>query len=306
MLFRKITFVAALLVAGITPMRAEDSVATWTQNLSAWRAQHEAEFRDADGWLSVVGLKWLNPGLNTVGAAADNQQRIEDLGAEHLLSLRYQDERVIVEAPSAGFPAGLSVDGKAAQAGAVLQDGAQASQIRYGSFTLFLIHRGDRLGLRIKNAHAESLRNFGGLRWYAPNPAYRVLARWIPYDQPRTVTVHNVVNTASEGILAGEVQFELDGKTITLLPVLQSLNDHVLFFVLRDATSKTTTYQASRFLHASLPDHGLRLPGTVELDFNRLVNPPCAFTPFATCPLPIEQNKLAVALPVGELRYKDE
>ena len=102
----------------------------------------------------------------------------------------------------------------------------------------------------------------------------------------------------------GLAEFTLDGKTIQIEPVLEDPNAKELFFILRDATSHTTTYQAARFLYSGFPDHGLDQPGTVVLDFNRLQNPPCAYTPYATCPLPPYVNRLAISIPAGEERYR--
>jgi uncharacterized protein len=103
----------------------------------------------------------------------------------------------------------------------------------------------------------------------------------------------------------GIAEFILDGKTYRLEPILEKPGDKQLFFIFRDLTSKTETYGAGRFLYTPLPDQGLAQPGDVELDFNRAENPPCAYTPYATCPLPLPQNRLQVAIPAGQQRYHD-
>jgi hypothetical protein len=141
------------------------------------------------------------------------------------------------------------------------------------------------------------------LQWYAPDPSYKIEAEWIPYDAPKEVNIQNVVGIATKGLVPGVARFKIQDQTITLEPTVQSLSGNSLLFVIRDATSGKTTYAASRFLHTGLPDHGLLKPGRILLDFNRLENPPCAFTPYATCPLPPDSNRLKVALAVGELRY---
>jgi uncharacterized protein (DUF1684 family) len=105
--------------------------------------------------------------------------------------------------------------------------------------------------------------------------------------------------------IPGVAEFTLDGKAFRLEPILESPDDKDLFFILRDATSRTETYGAGRFLYTDLPDHGLNQPGELWLDFNRAENPPCAYTPFATCPLPPPQNRLQVAIPAGQQRYHD-
>jgi hypothetical protein len=302
MLLRRIVFATSLFVSAASMSFAADPAdANWQQDLENWRAQHAKELQAPDGWLTVVGLDWLTPGINTVGAAADNSARIEGLGADHLFVLRYENGHVRFE--PTGSPAGLTIDGAAPTAREIHFTG-KPETIRYGSFSLFVIARGEGYALRVKNSEAEARLHFRGLHWYKPDPSYRITAEWVPYAEPRKVTVTNVVNNTYEGLAAGEVRFTLHGQKVALVPVLGSLDDHDLFFVLRDGTSKTTTYQASRFLSAALPSHGLRQPGTVELDFNRLENPPCAFTAFATCPLPITENRLTVAIEAGEQRYE--
>jgi hypothetical protein len=142
-----------------------------------------------------------------------------------------------------------------------------------------------------------------GLKWFRPDPRYRVTARWIPYTPPHIEKIPTVIGTTLELPAPGIAEFTLDGKTLRLEPVIEADEQNQLFFILRDATSKTTTYGSGRFLHTALPDHGLAAPGELALDFNELYNPPCAYTPYATCPLPPDQNRLTVAIEAGEQRY---
>jgi uncharacterized protein (DUF1684 family) len=119
------------------------------------------------------------------------------------------------------------------------------------------------------------------------------------------IDIPTILGTVSKLPAPGAAEFTVDGKVVRLEPVLEDPQSTELFFILRDTTSKTTTYGAGRFLYTELPDHGLTQPGEVWLDFNELINPPCAFTPYATCPLPPPQNRLTVAIPAGEQRYHD-
>jgi uncharacterized protein (DUF1684 family) len=122
----------------------------------------------------------------------------------------------------------------------------------------------------------------------------------VPAHQEKIPTV---LGTTIEVPAPGLAEFTLDGQTVQLEPVLEDPGDKQLFFIVRDATSRTTSYGAGRFLYTDFPDHGLDHAGRILLDFNRLQNPPCAYTAYATCPLPPERNRLAIALPVGEERY---
>ena len=157
--------------------------------------------------------------------------------------------------------------------------------------------------LRIKDADAPTRTDFKGLNWFNPDPLYRIAATWTPYTPPRVEKIPTALGTTLDLPTPGIAEFELNGQTLRLEPVLEAGDSSQLFFILRDATSKTTTYTGGRFLHTPLPDHGLDAPGTLILDFNQLYNPPCAYTPYATCPLPPEQNRLPVAIDAGERRY---
>ena len=175
-----------------------------------------------------------------------------------------------------------------------------------GSVTITIIHRGDRYGLRIKDSKAAARVQFHGLKWYAPNEAYRVHCQ-VDSLQSRRIRspVPTILGTEVMSDVPGVAEFTLDGKTYRLEPILESPDDKDLFFILRDTTSKSETYGAGRFLYTPLPDHGLTQPGEVVLDFNRAENPPCAYTPYATCPLPPPQNRLPIAIPAGQQRYHD-
>jgi hypothetical protein len=171
--------------------------------------------------------------------------------------------------------------------------------------TVIVIHRDEQYGLRVKDLDAPTRTSFHGLKWYDPDASYRIHAQWIPYNPPRILDIPTVLGTTTHMSAPGAVEFTLDGKVVRLDPVLEDPKSTELFFIMRDATSKTTTYGAGRFLYSDLPDHGVNQPGEVWLDFNMLVNPPCAFTAYATCPLPPPQNRLTVPIPVGERRYHD-
>lgn len=276
----------------------------WKQNLLSWRADRAKGLQAPDGWLTLIGLEWLQPGDNSFGSAADNQIRIQGNAPAHLGILHLDHNAVTLKPLSGGFPGGFLVDEHAPKSEALSTED-NPSKLTYGTLSMFVIHRGDRYALRIKDSQAEARVHFHGLKWYAPNAKYRIIARWIPNNPPRLEKISTIVGTTLELPVPGTAEFTLDGQVIRLEPVIESPESKELFFIVRDATSKTTTYEASRFLYTELPSNGLDKPGTLTLDFNRLQNPPCAYTPYATCPLPPQQNRLAVAIPAGEQRYHD-
>jgi uncharacterized protein len=288
--------------AGAAPSSAAGNNA-WRQRVLTWRAQREHELSAPDGWLTLVGLDWLKTGVNSVGAAADCQIRLRAKAPDHVGLLTVSGKTVQLLAPAGGFPAGLTLDGTPAREGPLTVNGAKPSTIGWHGLSLVVLERGDRFVLRTKDADSPTRTAFKGLHWYAPDPLYRVVARWTPYTPPRIEKIPTVIGTTLDLPAPGIAEFTLEGKTLRLEPVIESGEQGQLFFILRDETSHAVTYGAGRFLHTGLPDHGLGQPGELVIDFNELYNPPCAYTPYATCPLPPEQNRLPVEIPAGEQRY---
>jgi uncharacterized protein (DUF1684 family) len=277
--------------------------AQWRQDLAAWRTQREAIISAPDGWLTLIGLEWLKPGVNTVGSAADNQIRIRAQAPEHIGLLTVSAKSLQILAPSGGFPPDLTIDGSPAREGLLAADDAKPNTIAWHGLTMRILHRGNRYALRIKDADSSTRAAFHGLNWYPPDPHFRVAARWVPYNPPHIEKIPTIIGTTLNLPSPGVAEFTLNGKTLRLEPVIEGDDQTVLFFILRDQTSQSTTYEAARFLHTGLPDHGLTSPGLLELDFNKLENPPSAYTPYAAGPLPPEQNRLPVSIPAGEERY---
>jgi uncharacterized protein (DUF1684 family) len=286
--------------------QASGNQASWQRDLLAWRAERATNLQAPEGWLSLIALGWLREGDNSLGSAADSRVQITGKAPAHIAVVRLEKGALRLLPPAEGFPKDLLVDGQSAKEQALLADDAdKPSKLAIGTLSIIVIHRDDQFALRIKDLEAPSRAGFHGLRWYAPNATYRVHARWIPYNPPKVLDIPTVLGTTTHLPAPGAAEFTLDGKVIRLEPVLEDPKSTELFFIMRDATSKTTTYGAGRFLYTELPDHGVAQPGEVSLDFNRLVNPPCAFTAYATCPLPPAQNRLGVAIPAGEQRYHD-
>jgi len=277
--------------------------AAWLNQLNVWRAHREQEIDAPDGWLTLVGLEWLKPGLNSVGVAEGNQIRLTGHAPDRLGVISVNGATVELQPPDGGFPPDLEVDGKPARAGTLTVIGAKPSVIAWHTLTLVTLNRGGRYVLRIKDAEAPARAAFHGLSWYAPDPHFRVEAKWIPYAKPQIENIPTVLGTTLDLPSPGVAEFILYGKTIHLEPVLEDPAGQTLFFILRDQTRYDATYEAARYLHTGLPDHGLDKPGLLMLDFNRLENPPCAYTPYATCPLPPIANRLLVQLQAGEKRY---
>jgi uncharacterized protein (DUF1684 family) len=302
---RKLRLLGIVCVLLVSPLLAQDG--NWEHELAAWRTQHVNDLLKPAGWLSLTGLEWLQPGDNSFGAASDNKIHLAG-GAAHIGILRLEGNNVQLLPPSGGFPPDLLVADAPAKEQVLSVDAdndRNAPHITIGTLNMYVIRRADKYALRVKDSKSPTLVGFHGLKWYEPDAKYRVKAKWIPYNPPKSVTLVTLAGTTYSQPVPGAAEFELEGKTYRLEPVLEDPAATQLFFILRDTTSATTTYKACRFLYTVLPTHGVDRAGELWLDLNRLENPPCAYTPFATCPLPPPQNRLAIALPVGEKRYHD-
>jgi len=258
-LFIVFVFTLSLFIFAADTPATPDS---WQSNLVAWREKRAANLQKPEGWLSLIGLEWLKEGDNSVGSASDNKIQIAKAPA-HLVVVHLEKGGAMrLLAPAGGFPKDLLLDGHPAQEQPLLSDDNEhSSRLSLGDLTIIIIHRDDRYGLRIKDAQAATRVGFHGLRWYPPNSAYRVHAKWIPYNPPKMIDIPTILGTVSKLPAPGAAEFTVDGKVMRLEPVLEDSQSTELFFILRDTTSKTTTYGAGRFLYTELPDHGLTQPG---------------------------------------------
>jgi uncharacterized protein (DUF1684 family) len=267
---------ATLLLAAVPVLMA----AGYQAEILAWRAQRESTLKSDTGWLTVAGLFWLKEGRNSFGAA-DTNDIVLPSGPAQAGAFELHAGSVSVTLP--GHPARpLKCDSE-----------AEADVIRIQDLTLFAIKRGDRYGIRLKDKNSTYRREFTGLHWYPVKEAARVTARFVA--TPGKITIPNILGQKEEETSPGYAAFRWDGQEIKLYPTEE---DGRLFFVFRDLTTGKETYPAGRFLYADMPRDGL-----VVLDFNKAYNPPCAFTPYATCPLPPPQNRMPVRMEAGELKY---
>lgn len=261
-----------------------------------FRAQREASLTRPDGWLAVAGLFWLHDGAMTLGSDPQSDVVLPASAPRRAGILRMQAGMVTLE-PAAG--AGVLVNGKPAVKMALKPDTDEHPDVvQAGKIMLNIIKRGDRTGVRMRNPDAATRKNFTGCKWFPAREAWRVNARWVPYATPKKIKITNILGMTDEEPSPGYAEFTLQGKTLRLEPVAD--DDGSLEFMFKDLTSGKTTYAPGRFLDTDKPQGG-----HVVLDFNQAYNPPCAFTAFATCPLPPKQNTLPIAVNAGEMKYAD-
>jgi uncharacterized protein len=301
---RRATRVALLSVCGVAVglvgqfQATADGPAYDTAATAKWRADREASLKTPDGWLSVAGLHFLEPGVSSIGADPKEQIALPPgSGPAHAGRVRVADGHVRVELDP-GVPAQLN--GQPAQGSVELRDLNEAEKrpadrLTIGRATVHVHHSGDRLALRVRDPESPIRRDFVGLRWYDIDPKWQIEGRFIPFAEPRIEQVPNVLGDIDRIVSPGEVAVTIAGKPARLL-ALEGGKDR-LWFVFTDATAPTDTYKI-RFVYADAPKDG-----RVVIDFNRAYNPPCAYNPYTTCPLPPAQNKLKVRVTAGERAY---
>jgi uncharacterized protein (DUF1684 family) len=280
----------AILALAVLPIDQSN----YRAQIEKWRQQHEENLKAEDGWLTVSGLFWLKDGENTMGTGRENSFVLRPGSApEKVGTFEFHGGKTVFHtAPGVE----VTVNGKPAATATLTADSAGSPDVlRIGNLSVFVIQRGSRFGVRLKDKDSEARQKFAGTRWFPIAEDYRVTAKFVPYTPPKKIAVPNILGDVDQEDSPGYVEFTLKGEQFRLDPVTEG---DVLFFIFRDQTAGKETYPSGRFLYANLPQNG-----EVILDFNKAVNPPCAFTPYATCPLPPAQNHLPVRIEAGELRY---
>lgn len=268
--------------------------ALYRAEIEQWRRQREAALTSDEGWLTVVGLFWLKHGANTVGSDPASDIVLPKGSAPARVGAFDLRDGVVSFQSAANVTA--TVNGAAATSATLKPDSSGSPNVlRPNDLTLFVIERGGRYAIRLKDKNSEMRKAFAGIEYYPPKEEYRVKARFVPYNPPKMLTVPNILGQIERTPSPGYVVFKLHGREFRLDPVTE---DNTLFCIFKDLTSGKETYPPGRFLNTEMPSNG-----GVILDFNKAYNPPCAFTPYATCPLPPEENKLPIAIEAGELRY---
>ena len=266
----------------------------YTQSITAARAERAARLTKPDGWLTLIGRHLLKPGQNSVGTADDNSIKLA-AGPPYLATVTLNAGKVTFS-PAPG--AIVEVDGQsAAPATELVYHGENPTHVTFGPVNFYVMERGDSLFLRVRDSTAARRKDFLGLDYFPLDPSWRIEAQWVPFDPPHQVNITNMIGQTSPTPVPGKAVFTREGRTFELLPIDEGEGE--LFFILTDLTAGEETYEASRFLYAAKP-----VDGKIILDFNRMQNPPCAFTPFATCPLPPKENRMQIRVIAGEKKYR--
>lgn len=292
------TFGVAILTAaacadgreeGATPANDE----AWAEGVEAWRARHETDYRR--DWVSIAGLHFLDEGTFRVGSANTSDIVLAASAPATIGQLIVSEGRIRYQ-PEPGVP--VLQNGHLVTGSLVLKEPGvpAADEITVGDVRLVIHESGGRLALRVRDPDGRLAQEFAGFTWFPIDPQYRVTARFLGDATPRTVPVLNTFGDEDFYPTDGVLEFTLQGETLRLRPFTTRPNR--FYIVFRDASSGDETYATARFLYADLRDDG-----TAVLDFNEAYNPPCAFNPYTTCPIPLRENRLPVKILAGEKAY---
>jgi uncharacterized protein (DUF1684 family) len=286
---RVLAFLSLLVVAA---WAASDNAA-YQKSVEDWRQMYESKLRSDDGWLTVSGLLWLHEGKNSFGSAAGNDVVLPAPVPATAGYFELAGGKTTVHV-NPGAP--ITLHGKTVDT-AELPPDSKTERLVARDLTFFVHQSGGRYAIRLKDKNSKLRKEFAGLHWFPIDPAYHVVASFTPLASPREVEIETVLGDREMTIVSGYVTFQLNGKEYRL-EAEQGDPNSGLFIVFRDLTSKKDTYPAARFIDTDPPKDG-----KVEVDFNEAYNPPCAYNPYTTCPLPTPGNRMQIEIPAGEKRY---
>jgi uncharacterized protein (DUF1684 family) len=282
---------AAALTTAI--LRAADPA--YLKKIEAFRKQHEADYRR--DYVPLSGLFYLSEGRNTAGSDRSHKVQLPSRTPANVGTFLYQGGRVRFE-PQPG--ANVTLRGKPVTSPLELNPSGgdqPADELTIGDVAFWVHPDGNRRAIRLRDPQSDTARSFKGFRWFPIDERYRAVGRFIRDPAPRTVKIAILSGGEQDYTTEGVVEFTMSGQTIRLRPMTSRPGR--FFFIFRDATSGKQTYEAARFLYSDL-----NADGTVVMDFNEAYNPPCAFNPYTTCPLPLPENRLSIALLAGEMDYQ--
>lgn len=269
---------------------------SYIEEIRAFQQEKDTQLRTEDGWLTLAGLHWLREGDNPIGGADHNYIPLPaDASPPELGVLEFTPPKVTLHLNN-GLT--VSVNGKE-QSGSILLESdidRHPTIVNIGKVSFFIVQRGERTGVRVKYANHPNRVNFTGREWWPIDETFRLEAAVFPYDPPKTIIIPDILGDAHETEILAALQFEFQGVHFSL--DAQTLPSGQFYLIFNDLSCGKGSYPPGRFLVSEMPagDH-------VIVDFNKAYNPPCAFTDFATCPLPPRENYLPIAIPAGE-RYK--
>lgn len=291
--------IVVMLAGGLStfPLRADENIDTQTsveshrESIEAWRARRHQRLMQPDGWLTLVGLEWLDEGENRVGSAADNDVQLSG-GPAYWGTVTLEGDNLLFT--SSGDQSVRVNNEFQAQSELIPDTRGEATVVSSGNLNFHVIFR-ESYGLRVKDSQARALKDFTGVNNYPIEESWRIEGRFTRAEEGATLEIANVLGQISHSAVYGTFEFDMNGKTHSLLG-LETEEATSIWFIFADRTSGRETYGAGRFLYSD----GMPEGDGLTVDFNKAYNPPCAFNPYSTCPLPPQINRLDLVVSAGE------
>ena len=268
----------------------------YVDSVKSWQAEREENLQKDRSWLTVAGLYWLREGENWVGTATSNDFVLPEGSAPATVGVfKFYDRKATFHAED-----GVTItrDGKPIQPKQIVElEMGEKHAIAINDLKMWLHYSGERLAIRLRDLNASYRKEFAGLDWFPVYPKFRVEAKFTPHTEEKKVEMLNILGDIEVFEAAGYVDFELQAQKVHMEPM--KAREGALWLIFRDGTSGKGSYQAARFLRTEPPENG-----KVVIDFNRAYNPPCAYNPHTTCPMPTKENRLEIRIEAGEKNYK--
>lgn len=273
----------------------EKGEAKYIQEIKDWHNKRIDNLKKENGWLNLVGLYWLKDGVNKFGSDKTNDIIFPEGKAPSFIGTLTLKDSIVTLRVSKSIE--VKSEGKIVTTADLKNDIQGATILEYGSLRWFVIKRGNKYGIRLRDLENLLVKSFKGIETYPINSNWRFEAELEKYDPPKKIEITNILGMIEEDISPGALVFTKDGKQFKLDALVE---DNQYFIIFADKTSGDETYGAGRFIYVNKNDS----TGKIILDFNKAFNPPCVFTKYATCPLPPKQNHLKLKVTAGELMFK--
>lgn len=260
--------------------------------IEQWHAKRIERLKGENSWLNLAGLFWLKDGENKFGSDPSNDLVFpKDKSPDFIGTLTLKDSVVTIKV-NEGI--NITANDKPITELQLKDDlSDNPTELKLGSLKWYAIKRGDRYGIRLRDIESDLVKNFTGIDRFPVNDKWKISASFIPFEKPKIISIPTIIGTPDEMTCKGELHFKIDDKNYSILPVDE---EGQFFIIFADETNGEETYGAGRFVYADPPDS----TGKVIIDFNKAYNPPCIFTPFATCPLPPKENVIRTKITAGE------
>jgi uncharacterized protein (DUF1684 family) len=280
-----------LLTLNACNLNGDSSNDAYSKEIKRWKEKRLGRLKSENGWLNLAGLFWLEEGVNTIGSDSSNSIIYPEKAPPRMGKYMLRNGQVsFIPEPGAG----VLMDGKPIEELEIDTDKTgKPTLLESGSLAWFIIERGDQFGIRLRDYEHPSINQLTHIESYPADPAWKIEATFEEYEEPRELLIPTIIGTVEKNMCPGILRFNVNGVQQEFYPVAAGKK---LFVIFADGTSALETYGGGRFLYLDRPDKR----GLVIIDFNKAFNPPCAFTAYATCPLPPRENFLTVRIEAGE------